>query len=329
MEILTITIPTFNRQDKLLRTLNNLTLIKGNYPIRIIVIDNCSTPAVSDYLKENNYNGFDHTQILRNNGNIGMCANILLCFVHATTEWMWLLGDDDPPLSNSLSDIYQQLDKTDKRDFLIKFNSHAGGFPDHDTIIDNESDFINFCNNFFYYSNMLFMSNSIYRVKTMQKHLRVMFEFNNTLAPFMIGNLLNLNEGMRIRIVNKFVIEHGRVVSGESWDQHKVREGVLYFADLKGNVEFKNKMVRKLYLNYIAPKRFYIATFVYPFRYANYSSEYWSWFYHRSSILFSGFRHIYLNFLSSTIKFYYNSKLINTIILKRIKKKIITNLDRS
>ena len=326
---LTIAIPTFNRHEKLLKTLNSLNIFRDKFLFKVIVIDNCSQPPINEYLSDNGYSGFEYTHVQRNYGNVGMAANILLTFVNSNSEWMWLLGDDDPPLPNCLIDIYSELELTTENDFLIKFNSHAGGFPDVDMILSSEKDYIKFCSNFSYYSNMLFMSNSIYRVNAMQNHLRIMFEFNNTLAPFLIGNLKNLSENKRIKIINKFIVEHGRVEAGQTWDSHKLREGILHFSDLEGHAEFKSKVLPKLLKDYISPGWFYIYLFIYPFRYGNYNADYWRWFYQKSSFLFTGFRSYYLSFLAKTIKYYYTSKIINKIISKRIKIKLISNLDRS
>jgi hypothetical protein len=326
--MLTIAIPSFNRHGKLLKTLNSLYLFKGNLPIKVIVVDNFSTPPISDYLLENKYSGFDYTEIFRNNGNIGASANVLMCFAYAKSEWMWLLGDDDLPLSNCLNSIFSEIKKADEDDFLIKFNSHAGGFPDFDTTIYNEEEFIKFCANFSYYSNMLFISNSIFRVNSMQRNLRVMFEYTSTMSPHIIGILNNVSENRHIKIVNCIITEHGIAQEGETWNWHRLSEGVLYFFDVKGHTLFKTEMVRKLFQNYINPNRFYGSLFVYSFRFKNYSIDYWRWYYLKSSFLFSGIKSVYLLFLSKTIKYYFSSRLINFIISKIIKSNPIAYLER-
>lgn len=328
MTILTIAIPTYNRHEKLLKTLNSLSLLKGDLPIKVIIIDNFSTPPVSEYLAENKYSGFDFTEIYRNNGNVGLGANLLMCFVHTQSEWMWLLGDDDLPLSNCLINILSEIQKSDDNDFLIKFNSHAGGFPDSDTSITNEKEFIQFCSNIRYYSNMLFISNSVFRAKEMHKYLRILFEYTNTMAPHIIGILKNVSENKKIKIVNKFLTEHGIAQGEDRWDYHRLHEGVLYFSDVKDHIAFKKDMVRKLYQSYMSPKRFFISLFVYPFRYKSYSVEYWHWFYWKSAFLLGGIKSLYLMSLSITIKYYFNSRIINAIISKRIKSNPNTNQDR-
>jgi hypothetical protein len=327
--MLTIAIPTFNRHEKLLKTLNNLYLFKGKFPIIVLIIDNFSTPPVSEYLAEKKYSGFDYTKIYRNNGNIGASANLLLSFVYAVSDWMWLLGDDDLPLSNCLNSIFNEIEKAHENDFLIKFNSPAGDFPDFDTTISNEKEFIKFCTNFRYYSNMLFISNSIFRVNSMQRNLHIMFEYTNTLAPHIIGILKNVSQNKCIKIVNNLITEHGITEEVErKWDtQHRIREGVLYFTDLKDHGSFKTEMARNLFNNYFSTKRFFTSLFAYPFKHKNYSIDYWHWFYWKSSFLFSGIKSAYLLFLSMTIKYYFNSRLINTILSKRIKSNTISNLE--
>lgn len=326
--MLTIAIPTYNRHEKLYQTLINLSVFKGNWPIKIIIIDNLSTPSVSDFLREKKYEGFDYTQIYRNNGNIGLGANLLLCFVYSSSEWMWLLGDDDLPVSTCLTSIFNEISRTNENDFLIKFNSQAGSFPDYDTSISNEQEFIRFCSNIRYYSNMLFISNSIFHVKSMQSHLRIMFEYTNSLAPHIIGILKNISENRQIKIVTNFITEHGVARGSDAWDPHRLYEGVLYFSDLKDHPLFISEMVKNLFLQYFSHNRFYTQLFLYPFRYENLSIDYWHWFYWKSAFLFCGFKSRYLLFLSRTIKFYFKSRLINAIVSKKIKSKIITSLGR-
>jgi glycosyltransferase involved in cell wall biosynthesis len=328
MLMLTIAIPTYNRHEKLLKTLNNICLFKDCFEIEIIILDNFSNPPVSDYMSEKGYSGFDYTHIYRNNGNIGSSANVLNCFIHTKSDWMWLLGDDDLPLSNCLVDIFNEIQRANENDFLIKFNSDAGEFPEVDTSISNEEEFVRFCSNIHYYSNMLFISNSIFRTNSMQRHLRLMFEFTNTMAPQIIGILENVSESRTIRIVNKVITEHGSPQGEDTWDLHIVKEGVLYLSDVKDHNLFSEEMVKNLLLNYIAPKRFFIAFFVYPFRYKSYSVAYWRWFYRRSSYIFSGFKSLYLLLLSVNIRFYYKSRLVNKILSRRVINNPMLNSDR-
>ena len=328
MDRLTIAIPTFNRHEKLLETLNQLHLFKNELPVDIIVIDNFSSPPVLEYLIDNNYAGLNYTKIIRNNANIGGNANILMCFTHTETDWMWLLGDDDLPKKNCLIDILNDIKKTDNNDFLIKYNSDAGGFPDHETTINNEHEFINFCSNYKYYSNMLFISNSVFRTKAMKNHLRLMFEFTNSMAPHIVGILKNVSENNRIKIINTFITEHGVASEEDSWDWHRLREGVLYFSDLQNHNEFKTKVASKLFEKYLSANNFYIHAFVYPFRYENYSPEYWKWYYWKSAFLFTGVKSIYLNLLSSTVKYYLTSSIINLVVSTKIKAKKTTDLNR-
>ena len=100
--ILTIVIPTYNRHLKLLKVLNKIVTVKDGFNIKVLIIDNASTPPVEQFLYENNFNGFDYTTILTNQANIGIGANILLAYLQAKTEWAWLLGDDDLPWIISL-----------------------------------------------------------------------------------------------------------------------------------------------------------------------------------------------------------------------------------
>ncbi|RZK28376.1 MAG: glycosyltransferase family 2 protein, partial [Hymenobacter sp.] len=103
--MLTIAIPTYNRNERLARSLEILVpqLSAG---VKLVIIDNCSSVPIKDtvepYLLSN-------VKVVRNTYNIGMAANILRCFENCDTEWLWVLGDDDPPHKNAVEIIIQEI----------------------------------------------------------------------------------------------------------------------------------------------------------------------------------------------------------------------------
>lgn len=109
--VLTVAIPTYNRDEQLRQTVAAL-LPQLTTECRLLVLDNCSpTPVVgliADLLA-----GHPEVDITveRNRFNIGANANICRCFEHSETEWLWVLGDDDPPLPHGVATVLTTIRK--------------------------------------------------------------------------------------------------------------------------------------------------------------------------------------------------------------------------
>lgn len=112
--ILSICFPTYNRGwclEEQIKRLKDLPK-ELNDKIEIIISDNCSTDntqcIVEDAIKE----GF-RCSYYRNSENLGMDGNFVSCFKKAKGKYVWLLGDDDIILIDSLHMILNYLESDD------------------------------------------------------------------------------------------------------------------------------------------------------------------------------------------------------------------------
>lgn len=328
---LTIVIPTYNRHEKLLITIKKLVNQLNEYCGDILIIDNASIPSVEEYFEQKNFSFRDYgISIQRNNGNVGIGANILLAHVQSRTDWTWLLGDDDIPLDFSVDLILKDIDKVKENIFLIKYNSSAGQWPKKEQTISNEKEFVSFCNRIEYYSNILFISNSVFRTHNFQIHAKKMTDFSQTMCPWILGYIINLENDNSILIKTEHVISHGIAPKTDTWDYHKLREGLLSYADIVGHEFFKRNMLTNLLIFYFnVNKRFIWRMFKYPFEYKQYSKEYWKWFYIRLAMCFYGRKRLFLFVLAHLIPIYYDSALFKKIIDKKIRSKIVLDNGRN
>ena len=327
---LTIVVPSYNRHIKVLSLLNKINTIRNFYSFNVLIIDNGSTPTIKNFLIDNNYNEFEFVEIIRNQANIGAGANMALAHIQSKTEWTWLLGDDDPPLDNCIDIILKNISEVKQNVFLFKYNSTAGHWPKKEQTISNEHEFVSFCNNINYYSNILFISNSVFRTNEMQKYAQEMMNISQTMCPYLLGYLKNIEKGNIIQIKTEHLISHGIADNTDTWDYHKLREGMVSFGDINGHKLFKQVMLSNLLVFYFnAQKRFLLRMFLYPFIYKQYSVEYWNLFYNRLALCFSGRKRLFLLLIAFMLPLYYNSSLVNKIIGKKIKIKTVTNNGRS
>lgn len=159
--LLSICIPTYNRPEKIEKMIVGLSKIKKIETVEILIFDNCSEIPVSDIydkvgIKLTNLN------IIRNPINVGANINIMRCIEFAKTTWVWLLGDDDDILENSIEIIMEDISKSiiQNNTAIIKYSSELG-LVCNPIIIDDFNKFFDFITKNSYYSNLLFMSSSI------------------------------------------------------------------------------------------------------------------------------------------------------------------------
>ncbi len=92
---LEIFIITYNRREKLQKTLNQIFDI--NSPVRnfdIKIIDNSSNDGTGELCAEYKKR-FHNITYLCNNRNVGLSGNIIKPFELASKKWLWILCDDD------------------------------------------------------------------------------------------------------------------------------------------------------------------------------------------------------------------------------------------
>lgn len=118
--MLTIAIPTYGRNSILHGNLG-LLLPQLTPECRLLILDNCSPEPVEASLAALLSQFPDaRARIVRNVTNIGANANILRCVELCETPWVWILGDDDPPLPNAIDTLLEAV-KSHRECVLINF----------------------------------------------------------------------------------------------------------------------------------------------------------------------------------------------------------------
>lgn len=109
--LLTIAIPTYNRSKILNEALKKIIpqIKESKYRVELIVSDNCSPDDTKDIVEKNNT--CNDIRYIRNEKNLGMDGNFVQCFKLARGKYVWVLGDDDHLVPNSLDLILDELSK--------------------------------------------------------------------------------------------------------------------------------------------------------------------------------------------------------------------------
>jgi glycosyltransferase involved in cell wall biosynthesis len=107
---LTIAIPTYNRASRLAETLGRwITQIERNpgQPCQIVVGDNSTNHDTASMMRD--YLERPYIKYLGNGGNIGYGHSINKILLNSDGEFVWLFGDNDIPLDDTLERVLRLL----------------------------------------------------------------------------------------------------------------------------------------------------------------------------------------------------------------------------
>lgn len=113
--LLSICIPTYNRAKYLEKTLPEIIRqveeINRKDQLEVLVSDNCSCDNTSDIVCE--LEQLYPITYIKNPINIGPDGNFINCFNKARGKYVWLLGDDDLILKDSIKEIMKIISEED------------------------------------------------------------------------------------------------------------------------------------------------------------------------------------------------------------------------
>lgn len=139
-KLLTIAIPTFNRSKFLNILLESIyiQLIGKFYSVEVIVYDNNSDDSTSLVVLDWKIKGLP-VIYKKNNFNVGSDRNIMKAFLNSLSRYVWVVGDDDVLLPNSIESIISIVNCENPA--LIYLNCHAfsGSFSFRDKEISKVS----------------------------------------------------------------------------------------------------------------------------------------------------------------------------------------------
>lgn len=215
---LTIAIPTYNRNHKLLKNIKNL-LPQLTSGCKLLIIDNCSDTPVEETLQPllSSYSDIN-VRVLRNKVNIGGNANILRCFEMCETPWLWVLGDDDEVLSNAVETIFRNI--TSHPDCVFFSFTLAPDGRQGTTLTQGRDEFLRRVDNFGW---VLFISIGIFKLPAVLPNLRFGYQYAYSSAPHIAALVMSLDKDERCCFSEDRLIKHHseRVnVSNTDWSTH-------------------------------------------------------------------------------------------------------------
>jgi hypothetical protein len=237
--LLTIAIPTFDRNADLARTVRVL-LPQLRPGVLLVIRDNASPVPVSETLAPL-VDGNESVEVVRNRFNIGGDANVLRCIETCQTEWLWVLGDDDLPAPDAVDRI--ALDIQSAHPSLICVNYRCELHDRKDALeLKGMDDFLRRMDSL---SNVLFLSSNIYRAPALQEQLRLAYTYSSSHMPQVIALMYALGVEGRIRLSMDQIASWSEGEFRKSWSVVNAALGFPIILDLPLSQSQRMALARK------------------------------------------------------------------------------------
>jgi hypothetical protein len=248
---LTIAIPTYDRPEQLTKTVR--AVFDAGFPdcVELLILDNASPVAAKAILEERLPACASRVTFLRNVGNIGLAANVLRCFEHARGKWVWVLSDDDTPLPAAVKTALLATERAIPSDVLLKFNSANGGHAAEHARIANIEELAIRCRDTGFYSNLLFISSSVFRTEVMRRHLSTGYHWGYSIAPHIAILLTCIPAGATVSIVPSSLVEHGVAEKKDQWNRSRLVTGFTSLAEIESSEQFARIAMPGIAMHYV------------------------------------------------------------------------------
>lgn len=209
--LLTIAIPTFDRNEQLARTVAAL-LPQLRPGVQLVIRDNASPVPVASTL-EALIAGRSDVCVVRNVCNIGGGANVLRCLEACETEWLWILGDDDTPIPGAVTCILADINAADAG--LVGVNYRCELYDRREAReLRGVDDFLARADSL---SNLLLLSATVVRAPRLKPQLRLAYAYMSSWISHLAALLFSLGEDGRVRLSMERIVRWEPPDLAASW----------------------------------------------------------------------------------------------------------------
>ncbi len=255
---ITIAIPTYNRNEKLVANLQRLLPQLSTQ--KVVIVDNLSDILVRDTL-QSLIATFSHIDIkvYNNKTNVGIAANFLRCFEYCETEWMWLLSDDDPVCENAIEIIERDTHKYCDYHFFNYMSSMVErdvkyaevfpeGFPNSTPAqIANNLNYRKesftttgvkeLIRDFDSFVNFIFVSSGVYNIPKLLPHLRIGYMYAYSLAPHMALVMASIGDSGKVFFSNQKLVNFEPPNSNDTWSRLTFSQVITLLMEVPMNLD--------------------------------------------------------------------------------------------
>ena len=241
-KLLTVCIPTFNR-NKELNDLLNVLIKQNNNSVEFLIIDNFSELPVADSIISDNILLPSNFKIIRNLVNIGGGANILRCFEICSTEWIWIIGDDDIVEQNSLCIVMEKI-KKNRNSIMLSFSSIQHIHKENKSF-SNLKDFIN---SITYWGHINFTSTSVFNNFKLKDYLKTGHIYVYTWSAHIAMVIAHLNEkgGTVNYLKDKIICKISTSSVNNRWEPLRPAISKFFLSELVSDYNLKKELVKNI-----------------------------------------------------------------------------------
>ena len=211
MAELTIAIPTYDRNERLLRTLEQL-LPQLTTACELIILDN-NSPVPVQQTSAAALARFPlvSCRIIRHRVNIGGNANIVRCFEICETPWLWVLGDDDDIADGAIGTI---LEIIAARPGLLYINFAAEGCPrERSVVTTGQEEFVRSL----VFLHAIFISSCVYNHSRIKPRVNFGYQYAYSCAAQLLMVLMSMREGDRCLFSDKQIVHWQLAAPEQRW----------------------------------------------------------------------------------------------------------------
>lgn len=239
---LTVLIPTYNRKDKLLRTL--LALKKQtNEKFNIIISDNKSNYSIKEEILPLLDNKFsEKVQIFEQPFNVGGAANIVGLLGLCKSKWGWMLGDDDLVNENAIDIIYKKIEQFP--DAKLFWFSLELSYKEEEYFCSMEE----LKTMLYRYHNgwdFIFCSNKIYDISSIGEYMDLTYRYLYTRIAQCFPFMEMLKGRGKVAVIgSESIVEHAGFDGGViTWDVNKTISGLRTLIDYETGLDWRNHCI--------------------------------------------------------------------------------------
>jgi len=241
---LCVAIPTFNRNDKLLRCVARL-LPQLPPDCHLLILDNASDVPVARTLAPllEQFPGVS-VQLERNRANIGMSANIMRCLERCEAPWIWMVGDDDWVKEDAIATILEATDKYPDAVLLNFSVDEARTTPTNTRGLEQLMEAATPS------ADLSWIANSVYRSAAMLPHLKMGYHYITSILPHVVTMLCAVGERGECALLPRQIVDgrdrHLLAEDASNWSLVALALGVPLVQDLPVSPRVRRAFGQKL-----------------------------------------------------------------------------------
>lgn len=239
VEHLTVVIPTYNRQQRLKRTLDILEK-QSESDFDVIILDNCSDYDLSQVIDRRPFSFKNRIRIVSNRTNIGMVSNLANAFIQKMDGWVWMLSDDDIPSIYAVEDIYKEIEQCSNTGVIhfstcewdMYLNNNTKDFKSlHELMEFYRNIMMKSASEFNYSGDFIYFSNKVYNMKYVKAYYEEIFFYSYSGVPQLVPILFMLDgntAGLRVSNIKIVVYDSNEE---NHWNWIKTMSGMRIITD--------------------------------------------------------------------------------------------------